>query len=112
MPKNEEGFTLIEMLIVLFIIGALLLIVLPNLTKSGAEAQEKACQANIHLLETQVENYYLEHGHTWPADVSVLVQEEYLKKAPVCPLDPSKKDAYVIHDDGSVTCTLHSNHKN
>lgn len=108
MNRKEGGFTLIEMLIVLFIIGALLLIVLPNLSKSGAEAQEKACQANIQLIETQVENYYLEHGHTYPEDVSVLVQEKYLKKTPVCPLDPTNKSVYVINLDGSVTCTLHS----
>jgi competence protein ComGC len=99
------------MLIVLFIIGALLLIILPNITRSGVDAQEKACQANINILQAQVENYYLDHQHQYPSEIQDLVHEKYLKKIPTCPLDPDNDKAYQI-SNGQVRCTLHDNLSN
>lgn len=45
--KNEKGFTLIEMLIVLLVITVLLLITIPNVTKHNSSIQEKGCDGLI-----------------------------------------------------------------
>lgn len=42
---NEKGFTLVEMLIVLFIISILLLITIPNVTKHNQTIQKRAVKA-------------------------------------------------------------------
>ena len=43
--KNEKGFTLIEMLIVLFIITILILVTVPNVTKHFQTIDDKGCEA-------------------------------------------------------------------
>jgi competence protein ComGC len=104
--RCQEGFTLIEMLIVLFVIGALLLVILPNLTGTGEDAQAKACDANVKLIQTQSESYYLDNAHTYPSGVDVLVREGYLSNRPVCPADENA--TYSIQQtSGEVTCSHH-----
>ena len=58
--KNEKGFTLIEMLIVLFIISILILVTVPNVTKHFATIDEKGCDAYISMVQAQVEAYKIE----------------------------------------------------
>lgn len=83
MRKREGGFTLMEMLVVLFVIGVIIAIAVPNLSKVGDTASEKAEEANIKMLEAQAENYRLEKGE-YPNSVSDLTDGEYIKEAPEC----------------------------
>lgn len=82
--KKEAGFTLVEMLVVLFVIGIILAIAIPNLRTAGESAQQKADQANRKLISAQAEQYFLEHG-SYPTSVQTLVKEGYLQSAPTCP---------------------------
>jgi competence protein ComGC len=59
--KNEQGFTLIEMMIVLMIISILLLIAIPNMTSNNKIANDRGCAATIDLLQAQVGAYYVEN---------------------------------------------------
>ena len=45
--RNEKGFTLIEMMIVLFVISILLLITIPNVTKNQSSITEKGCEGLV-----------------------------------------------------------------
>ncbi|MCF6137887.1 competence type IV pilus major pilin ComGC [Pseudalkalibacillus berkeleyi] len=69
--KNEKGFTLIEMLIVILIISILLLIAVPNMSKNTAVVKDKSCEATIELIQSQVAVYEVEKG-TPPTDMSDL----------------------------------------
>jgi len=82
---KEKGFTLIEMMIVLFIIGTIISIALPNFLASGEKAQVEADLANKMIIKAQLESYYLEHNNQYPTDLNVLVTEKYLEKIPDCP---------------------------
>ena len=56
--KSKEAFTLIEMLIVLFIIAILLILIIPNITKNIDSAKDKSSEAyekTVHYLEGPVE---------------------------------------------------------
>lgn len=75
--KNEKGFTLIEMLVVLMIISVLLLIALPNMSKNTDIAGDKSCEATKKLVQTQVAAYEAEHGNT-PRNLETLVQDGYV----------------------------------
>jgi competence protein ComGC len=74
---NEKGFTLIEMLIVLFIISLLLLLVIPNLGKQQQTIQTKGCSALQKMVQSSVESYRLENEQL-PESLSVLKEQGYI----------------------------------
>jgi competence protein ComGC len=82
--KNEKGFTLIEMMIVLFIITILLMITIPNVAKNNANISNKGCEGMKRMVESQVQAYYVDRNQM-PNSISQLVQEGYLDEAPKCP---------------------------
>ncbi|MDN4525305.1 competence type IV pilus major pilin ComGC [Fictibacillus fluitans] len=61
---NEDGFTLIEMMIVLLIISVLLMIALPSMAKNLGVAKDIGCKATIDLVQGQVGAYEAEKGET------------------------------------------------
>lgn len=75
--KENKGFTLIEMLIVLMIISVLLLIAVPQMNKSRNIVNEKSCQATIELIQSQVEAYQVSNDGL-PADLTVLKTDGYI----------------------------------
>lgn len=82
--NRENGFTLVEMMIVLLIISILLLITIPNATKHNKRIQDKGCDALVHMVEAQVQAYQLDH-QTVPESVMELMNNGYLEEHPVCP---------------------------
>ncbi|MFC4388543.1 competence type IV pilus major pilin ComGC [Gracilibacillus marinus] len=78
MAKNEKGFTLIEMIIVLAVISILMILFIPNLASKNDAIQEQGCDALITLAENQLIAYELEKGAPITA-ASDLVTEDYLK---------------------------------
>ena len=65
LSKNRKGLTLIELLIVVIILGALAAIAIPRMSQNSATAKQRACQANIATMNTQIEVYYADTG-AWP----------------------------------------------
>lgn len=101
MRKDERGFTLIEMLIVLFVIGIILAIALPNLAKTGDVAENEADEANRKVLLAQAENYRLAEG-SYPDTVQQLVNKGYLEEAPKCP-NSGETYTFNVSSSGSLT---------
>ena len=58
--KNEHGFTLIEMMIVLLVISVILLVALPNVTKHSSSINDKGCDALVQMVQGQVQAYHME----------------------------------------------------
>ncbi|MCM3716793.1 competence type IV pilus major pilin ComGC [Fictibacillus phosphorivorans] len=58
--RDESGFTLIEMMIVLLIISVLMLIALPSMTKNNTIVKSLGCEATIDLVQGQVGAYEVE----------------------------------------------------
>ena len=58
--KKKKGFTLIELLICLFIIGLMMLLIIPNIANQRQKAQEKSDAAIVKVVENQQELYQLD----------------------------------------------------
>ncbi len=69
--RNQKGFTLIEMLIVLAVISILLILIVPNLAEKSSSIQSKGCDALLQMVENQVVAYEMDNGKK-PTDLSVL----------------------------------------
>lgn len=82
--KKQDGFTLIEMLIVLFIISILILITIPNVTKHFSSIDQKGCDAFVKMVQGQVEAYKIDY-HGIPT-LSELVEKDYINEGETsCP---------------------------
>lgn len=94
--RNENGFTLIEMMIVMLIISVLLIITIPNIAKHNSNINQKGCEAFQKMVETQVQSYKMENDKL-PASVDELKSAGYLNTS-TCP----DGKTVVINADGSV----------
>ncbi|MFY4776302.1 competence type IV pilus major pilin ComGC [Metabacillus sp. RGM 3146] len=74
--KNQKGFTLIEMLIVLLVITILLLITIPNIAKHNANIQSKGCEGLKDMIQAQSSAYEMKEGKK--ATISDLETEKYI----------------------------------
>ncbi|SEI85265.1 competence type IV pilus major pilin ComGC [Streptococcus equinus] len=76
--KSVEAFTLVEMLIVLLIIGVLMLLFVPNLSKQKEAIHEKGDAAVVKVVESQKELYEVKTGKE--ATIKDLVKEGYISQ--------------------------------
>ncbi|MGX7014163.1 competence type IV pilus major pilin ComGC [Vagococcus silagei] len=77
--KDKKGFTLIEMLVVLFIISILLVLFVPNISKHRESALEQEKEGIVKVVETQLELYMLEHEDLdVQPSVKTLKDEKYI----------------------------------
>ena len=82
--KAKSGFTLVEILIVVVILGILAAIVIPQFTDASTQAKESSLCADLQTLRSQIELYKFKQG-ALPADMAAMVTAGYLQQAPVAP---------------------------
>ena len=84
----RRGFTLIEIMIVVLIIGILLAIAVPNFVKARESSRTKACIGNLKQVEAAKEQWAMENkkGSTdTPTDTDLFGTTAYVKVKPLCP---------------------------
>ena len=69
---KRKGFTLVELLVVLVIIGILLALIIPNAIKAISQANAKQCASNIRTLDTAIQMYYTDNK-SWPSGTGDLL---------------------------------------
>ena len=87
--RATEGFTLVELLVVVAIIGILSTVVVGNYQRSIKKAQEAALRHNLYVMRVQI-NHYFSDKQKYPADLMTLVDEHYLRDVPVDPITKSR----------------------
>ena len=66
MLRNTKGFTLIELMIVVVIIGILAAIAIPNFISMQDRAKESSVKANMHTLQLAIEDFAVQNDGTYP----------------------------------------------
>ncbi|HZL99251.1 MAG TPA: type II secretion system protein [Planctomycetota bacterium] len=71
--RNQSGFTLVELLIVVIILGILAAVVIPQFNTAAAESKEAALASNLATIRQAVELYKVQHNDTFPS-ASIVTQ--------------------------------------
>jgi general secretion pathway protein G len=67
--QKQSGFTLIEILIVVILLGILAVLVIPQFTASSQDAKEAVLKTNLSNWRDVLDLYYVQHGQTYPGAV-------------------------------------------
>jgi competence protein ComGC len=104
--KNEKGFTLVEMMIVMLVISVLLIITIPNVAKHNTNINNKGCQAFVKMVQAQVQSYIIDKNKV--PTMQQLIADDYLNENTTgCPNDDSK--VVLIDSEGNVTTAAKPN---
>ena len=85
--KNESGFTLMELMIVMMIIGVLTTLAIPSFVGAIRNAREAVLKEDLRVMRSAIDSYTMDKQKA-PQSLEDLVQEGYLK---VIPEDPMTK---------------------
>ncbi|GAB4462990.1 MAG: hypothetical protein OHK0029_30890 [Armatimonadaceae bacterium] len=91
--KRAQGFTLIEILIVVAIVGVLLSVALPNFIRAGEKTRARTCAKQLSSIAVAKEAYMMENnlGRDTPeatfTDAVLYGPTRYIKIKPTCPND-------------------------
>jgi general secretion pathway protein G len=103
---GEGGFSLLEMMAVVAILGVLTAIAVASYFVATARAQEVACRSNRRAIVRAVNAYAAEHDSARPASLDDLAASFSGANWRHCPADP---DVSLVYDaaSGGVSCPLH-----
>lgn len=87
--QHEAGFTLIELMIVMAIIGVLALVAIPRFEAAMQRAREAVLREDLHVMREAIDSYTMDKQKA-PQSLDDLVQEGYLRAIPEDPMTHSK----------------------
>ena len=85
LTADQRGFTLIEMLIVITILGILISVAAPSYKSATVTASEAALKKDLFIMRDVIDQYYSDHGK-YPSTLRSLVDDGYVRNIPKDPM--------------------------
>jgi len=98
---NHAGFTMIELMIVVAIIGILATLAIPSFRVSVIKAREAALKEDLFVLRDQLDKYHADNG-AYPPSLQDLVGKEYVRALPTDPFTESADTWIEDYDTGAT----------
>jgi general secretion pathway protein G len=90
---KHVGFTVIELLVVMAVMGLLLAVIAPRYTQHVDRAREVALKQNLLNMREAIDKFYGDHAR-YPVDLQELIKARYLRELPVDPVT-DRTDSWV-----------------
>jgi general secretion pathway protein G len=97
---QKDGFTLIELVIVMAIIAILASLAIPRFTASMKNAKEAVLKEDLHVMRNAIDSYTMDKNKA-PQSLDELVQSGYLKEIPTDPMTHTN-DAWITNTDDTL----------
>jgi general secretion pathway protein G len=98
----EQGFTLLELMIVMVVIGLLAAIAIPSYTSNIRNAKEAVLKEDLHVMRQAIDSYTVDKQKA-PQSLDDLVQAGYLKSMPIDPFTKRSDTWMTVQDDSMST---------
>jgi len=98
---GERGFTLVELIIVLAVIGILITIAIPSFIQSIKRAREAVLKEDLHTMRSAIDQYTVDKEKA-PQSLDDLVQSGYLKVVPIDPMT-SRNDTWMTSESDTLS---------
>jgi len=83
--RAEAGFTLIELIIVVTLIGILAAIAMPSMSSAPKRAKEAVLKENLYQIRSCIDQFLADKGN-YPESLDALVEQGYLRDLPLDPI--------------------------
>jgi len=107
--NNTKGYTLIEMLTVIAIMGILATIAVPSFQRSIVRSKEASLRNSLFVLRDVIDQYYGDFGE-YPDSMEILVEKRYIREIPIDPLTGSADTWILIPPEGEETTGIYDVH--
>ena len=98
--RQDAGFTLVELMIVMAIIGVLAVVAIPKFEASLKLARESVLKEDLHVMRAAIDSYTMDKQKA-PQSLDDLVQEGYLRAIPEDPMTHAK-DSWITDSSDAM----------
>lgn len=107
--RHKQGFSLIELLVVLTMIAALLSLVAPRYMQQTDKAKEVVLKENLAGMRHAIDQFYSDKGE-YPQSLDMLVASGYVRKIPLDPITSQSASWVIVHPENDASLGIKDVH--